>query len=138
MKFLEIKEKIYIHSPLYVVWKTFTDNKELNHWWPGTEIETKVGGTFKEKGKILISGSIFELNKGKEISFTWKEAGWKKETLVNLKFYPEPAGTICILKHSGWEQFPPEERDLLIIEKRKKWKEVIVNLKKFLEAGTVA
>ena len=130
-----IKEKIYIHRKMHLLWKSLVSKENMKLWWKrNLDFSLEEGAEIMEKeGEHKVRGYIVSLNKGKEFSFSWKEDEWPEDTLITFKLYPEPAGTIILLNHVGWEKFPDGERENFVINMRKYWKEVMGSFKKNME-----
>ncbi|MEQ8168449.1 MAG: SRPBCC domain-containing protein [Candidatus Eremiobacterota bacterium] len=130
---MKIKEKIYIHIPMHIVWNFLNREEEIKKWW---SVE------FKEKAivddKSGYSGHIISMEKGRNISFSWTCAVWPCDTTVTLNTYPEPAGTILEITHEGWEIFPEKEREEAMAYSEKYWHEVMKNLKTLAEGRSMA
>ncbi len=125
---MKIKEKIYIHSPMHIVWNFLNREEEIKKWWPVEFKEDKSG----------FSGHIISMEKGRNISFSWTCAGWPCDTTVTLNTYPEPAGTILEITHEGWEDLPESEREKAMTYSEKYWHRVMKNLKTLAEGRVKA
>jgi uncharacterized protein YndB with AHSA1/START domain len=130
---MKIKEKIYIHSPMHIVWNFLNKEEEMKKWWP---VEFKEEGIFDDKSGFL--GHIITVDKGRNLSFSWICAGWPCETTVTLRSYPEPAGTILEVTQTGWEDFPEEERENVMSYSETYWHVLLKNLKSIAEGRGMA
>ncbi|HPZ07825.1 MAG TPA: hypothetical protein PL110_06915 [Candidatus Eremiobacteraeota bacterium] len=115
---MKIKEKIYIYELAHIVWKALNQKEEII--------------------KLLSPHIEFKEDDKKSFLILWKKENWPVETAVRFNIYPEPAGTILEISHTGWEDFPPEEARICIIETRKYWKETLEKLKNFIEKRAIA
>mgnify|MGYP000904641365 FL=1 len=125
---MKIKEKIYIHSPMHIVWNFLNREEEMKKWWP---VEFKEKAILDDKSGF--SGHIISVDKGRNISFSWTYIGWPCDMTVTLNTYPEPAGTILEITQAGWEEFPESERDGAMSQSEIYWHGVMKNLKSLAE-----
>jgi len=130
---VKIKEKIYIHSPMHIVWNFFNREEEVKKWWP---VEFKEENILEDKSGF--SGHMIAFDKGRKISFSWTCAGWPCETTVTIRTYPEPAGTILEITQEGWEDFPEKEREDFMSFSETYWQGLLKGLKNLAEARGVA
>ena len=130
---MKIKEKIYIHSPMHIVWNFLNREEEIKKWWP---VEFKEEGILDDKSGF--SGHIITVDKGRKISFSWTCSTWPCETTVTLNSYPEPAGTILEVTQEGWEDFPEEERENVMSYSETYWHGLLKNLKSLAEGRGMA
>jgi len=130
---VKIKEKIYIHSPMHIVWNFFNREEEIKKWWP---VEFKEGNILDDKSGF--SGRIITVDKGRHISFSLSCARWPCDTTVTLNTYPEPAGTILEITQEGWEIFSESEREEAMSYSETYWQGLLKNLKSLVEGKRMA
>ncbi|MEQ8188946.1 MAG: SRPBCC domain-containing protein [Candidatus Eremiobacterota bacterium] len=130
---MKIKEKIYIHSPMHIVWNFFNREEEVKKWW---HVEFKEGNILEDNSGF--SGHMIDFDKGRKISFSWTCAGWPCETTVTISTYPEPAGTILEITQEGWEDFPEKEREDFMSFSGTYWHGLLKDLKNLAEGRAMA
>jgi uncharacterized protein YndB with AHSA1/START domain len=123
-----IEKRIELKAPVEVVWRALTDPEAFGEWF-----RVKLEGPFvpgqATRGKILHPGYehlVMEvvtqrMEEEELFSFTWHpyaidaKVDYSNEppTLVEFILKPTPHGdTLLIVSESGFDQLPPERRDL--------------------------
>jgi uncharacterized protein YndB with AHSA1/START domain len=75
----EIRKTIDVDSPVDVVFKALTDEKELVQWMPqAAKMDARVGGEYEfryrwaDRGlETVLNGRILELEENKRLSYSW-------------------------------------------------------------------
>ena len=123
------------------LWKAITDKEVMKNWYFDLEeFKPEVGFEFEfwgesETRKYLHFCKITEVKKGKRICYTWKYDQIPGSTLVCFEINPLPKNrSELILRHSGFETFPPEMNELKAENFEIGWTQIIkTSLKNFLE-----
>lgn len=120
-----VELSVVVKAPLEEAFELFTSR--MGEWWPldvasyGGDrarqifLEPRVGGRFFERftdGDELQVGSVIACQPPRLISFTWVTADWLGETVVDVRFSPEAAGTRVDLSHHGFERIGPVGPDV--------------------------
>jgi uncharacterized protein YndB with AHSA1/START domain len=126
----EIVKEILIDAPVAKVWLHLTDPKRIAGWLMPNDFELRVGRAFsmecKEGGKDACV--VKEIVPEKKLVYTWQSEQTKVETLVTITLTAEGQGTRVKLVHSGWDQLPPADRDVMGGHDRG-WTEVLEKLR---------
>lgn len=136
----EIDMKVVVACPQDDVWRALTDNAAIREWWaPGVVIDPEVGGAFVEpwvdpSGRRLVtSGQVLEVIPGTRLALTWADHGWPYTTFVEFTLAPHRHGTLLQLRHTGWEQWPDDERLTLMAAHIDGWEHHLAALTVYCE-----
>lgn len=123
------------------LWKTITDKDEMKQWYFDLEkFVPEVGFEFRfwggtEENKYLHVCVITEVIPTKKICYSWVYEGIAGITHVCFEINKNTAASsILKLTHSGFETFPPDNKDLNIENFKKGWNFILgTSLKNYLE-----
>jgi len=110
---MTIRKSIKVNCSPETSFRVFCE--EMSEWWPGgfggkdtkLYLEGRVGGRFYERrpdGTEYQIGKVNAYQPSSFVAFTWRAPSWDVDTLVEIRFTAEDAGTRIDLEHSGWEQ----------------------------------
>ena len=112
----EIRKAIVVDSPVEVVFKALTDEKELVNWMPSeTRMDARVGGEYEfryhweDRGiDSTVRGRILELVPNKKLSYTWATPS----SIVTWTLEELPDGKARVtLTHSGFSKDRKQETE---------------------------
>lgn len=140
-----IEQTMTVKANVGEVWHALTDKDELENWWgEGVVIQPRVGGKFQERWeedngtRQLATGRIKVAKVNKEITFTWREKDWPKDSFTKCTFLIEPVApgrniSRVTMKHVGWETLPEESRTQMLNDFKVGWSYHMKELKAYLD-----
>jgi uncharacterized protein YndB with AHSA1/START domain len=138
-----IEKKIELKAPVSRVWRALADYREFGEWF-----RVKLEGPFVAgelaRGQILYPGyehltfhaTIQKVEPERLFSFTWHpyavdpnvDYSQETPTLVELTLEPSAAGTLLVVKESGFENIPAHRRAEAFMRNDGGWAQQMKNI----------
>ena len=131
-------------APCAMVFKAWTDSKQMVQWWSPQEIECrsvtadlKIGGAYRihmvsEKGDHIAVGHYLEIVPNKRVKFSWQwESYAMPDSVVTVEFEDLGTTTRLTLTHEG----VPDQEDLA--DHNRGWSSALEKFAQLMEAGKI-
>lgn len=147
MKIKTDQTKIQIETLLFVTpdraWELITRQVHIEKWWGDhVSLEAKTGGRFREVwfagGKqVITSGNITLYKPPETLHLGWADEDWPGETRVIFTFAENPAGSLLMFEHTGWEIHPENKRQKLLKAHADGWSKYLNQLAEYAKTAEV-
>lgn len=118
------------------VWKYITQPMHMAKWWgPNITMEMRKGGAFADEAeesggkRRVVEGLITTFEDETRLQINWRETEWPDPTRVEFLLTPAGGTTILTLQHSGWDIFKDDTRADQVESYRRRWTELLAQLK---------
>ena len=102
-----IRLEVVLDAPVERVWRALCEPHE---WWPGTVLEARPGGGFREHWTaaggvpMLTSGTVLACEPPRLLRLSWRDEDWPAATEVEFACQPTSASTTAlVLTHRAWD-----------------------------------
>lgn len=132
-----IRVEFTLPVPRQIVWKFLTEAGHFSNWLGDhVSIEPKLNGRFREiwfdgDRKVITAGKITAWNPPEKLTMTWADDNWQVETAVTFVLKQAGEETLLIFEHSGWDQFPANQRKRLRDAHKQGWLHYLKRLKEY-------
>jgi uncharacterized protein YndB with AHSA1/START domain len=146
-----IEKQIELEAPVSRVWRALTDHREFGEWFRVKLDAPFVAGQVS-RGHITHPGYehlpweavIQQIEPERLFSYTWhpyaldpaKDYSRESPTLVEFRLQPSAAGTLLVVRESGFDQVPNERREEAFRAHEGGWTEQMKNIAKHVADKT--
>lgn len=142
-----IEKRIELKAPVSRVWRALTDYRQFGEWFR-VQLEGPFVPGEVARGRVLYPGyehltweaTIQQMEPERLFSFTWHpnavdadiDYSQEQPTLVEFTLQKTPAGTLLVVKESGFDKVPSDRRAEAFRRNDGGWTEQVKNIENYV------